>query len=177
MRSLMITGHRPTKLGGYNNIAQHTAIQKTLEYYIYEFYTKYNCTEFISGGAIGADQIFAKAVIFIRDTYSFADMTLVIAKPFPSQSSKWPVQSRQEFEGICAKADTVLDVSDDPYSPAKMQIRNVWMVDRVKSTKGTCIALYDGSGGGTNNCIKYAQSAGVQVMVIHPMTLVNKYLV
>jgi len=163
-----VTGHRPDKLpGGYNS--QH----KELEDKLYEVCVRYynaNYRTFISGGAIGTDQIFARAVIRLKASYP--DARLIIARPFPSQDRKWFQSSKNEFKWICDRADQVVDVSPDPYSPAKMQIRNIWMVDRSHTT----LAVYNGSGGGTKNCIDYALSRSNWVVVIDPVSLVETLL-
>lgn len=39
------------------------------------------------------------------------------------------------------------------YSPAKMQVRNMWMVEYSDAV----LALWDGTTGGTGNCVEYAR--------------------
>ncbi|RLI53077.1 MAG: hypothetical protein DRP09_16600 [Candidatus Thorarchaeota archaeon] len=120
---------------------------------------------FISGGALGTDQLAAKAVLNLKKEGRPAH--LIIARPFPSQSSKWPAPSRQVLEILCNKADQVVDVSPDPYSPQKMQVRNEWMVDN----SNTVMAVWGGAKkGGTWNCIQYAAAQGKVPMWLDPFT-------
>lgn len=156
-KTVAFTGHRPTKLGGYdesNPIAVYvkTELRKEIERFIEEGFTT-----FISGGALGVDQMAAEIVIEKK-----AD--LIIARPFPSQHVKWIPSAQKRFFAILAQARDVIDVSPDPYQIWKMQTRNIWMVDH----SSFLIAVYDGSGGGTGNCIEYAQKIGRPIRVINP---------
>jgi len=170
-KTACFTGHRPNKLGGYNGEravkiqdgifnSLTSAIQKAVES---------GFDAFISGGALGVDQIAAEAVLYVKPKYP--NIKLIIAKPFPSQSNRWPKNTQIEFEDLCSRADEVIDVSDDPFSPEKMQIRNEWMVDKSAAV----IAVYNGGGGGTNNCVKYAQKTFKPILLINPYTLIEKW--
>ena len=163
--AVCVTGHRPKGLpGGYQGDPVFTQFMDdiVLNYY----YSGYKT--FISGGAIGTDQIFAEAVIKLKNRG--IDVELIIAQPFPSQASKWPDQSQQRFAAICQRADLVFSVCNDPYSPSKMQIRNEWMVDNAI----TVLAFWNGKkSGGTWNCVNYAlhgRAIKKVVQVVHPFT-------
>jgi uncharacterized phage-like protein YoqJ len=121
--------------------------------------------EFISGGAVGIDQIAAQQVLKLK-------LYLIIAKPFPSQDKVWPAGIKQRFERICKSASELVHVSPDPYTPAKMQIRNEWMVDH----SDVVIAVFGGSSGGTANCVKYARDSGKRVLKIDAMTLEETWM-
>ncbi len=45
-----------------------------------------------------------------------------------------------------------------------MQVRNEYMVDRADLV----LALWNGTPGGTGNCVRYARTRGVPVFVIDP---------
>lgn len=59
-------------------------------------------------------------------------------------------------------------VSDEEYKPWLMQKRNEFMVDRVD----TVLAVWDGSDGGTGNCVKYAKKIGKHMLRLLPDSLV-----
>ena len=163
--AVCVTGHRPKGLpGGYKGDPVFTQFMNDIVRNYYEA----GYRTFISGGALGTDQIFANAVILLKDKYPEAE--LIIAKPFPSQASKWPEKSRRAFELICSRADLVVDVCNDPYSPSKMQVRNEWMVDHSL----TVLAFWNGEKkGGTWNCIDYAINGPhtrKTVQTVHPFT-------
>jgi uncharacterized phage-like protein YoqJ len=50
------------------------------------------------------------------------------------------------------------------YSAAKMQIRNEYMVNACDKL----IAVWDHTPGGTENCVKYAQSINKDIIYIDP---------
>lgn len=161
--AVCITGHRPPGLpGGYNGSKE---LNDFIRAVVSQFYAQGYKT-FISGGALGADQIFAEAVIDIKSLHD--DIELIIARPFPSQASQWPRSSQVKFDGICDKADIVIDVSPDPYHPMKMQTRNEWMVDH----SSCIIALWNGKeSGGTWNCLSYVRKTIKPIYHINPHTL------
>jgi uncharacterized phage-like protein YoqJ len=126
---------------------------------------------FISGGAFGIDQYFAESVLICR-TFT-PNIELIVAKPFPSQDSRWPAKSQKRFSEICNAASSVINVSDDPYSPAKMQTRNKWMVNH----SSLVLAVWSGKEhGGTWNCIQYARAQGKNIYHLNPITLETKNL-
>jgi uncharacterized phage-like protein YoqJ len=166
-KAVHFTGHRKIA-GTYEGPAQ----DKLMEFLskLVQEWSAVGWTTWISGGAIGVDQIAMDAV---RWAMTFgAPAKLVIARPFPSQASKWPHASQARFAELC-KFGEVIDVSPDPYTPQKMQIRNIWMVDNACVT----IAVWDGKeSGGTWNCIQSAKQKGNKILHIHPTTLENKWL-
>lgn len=138
------TGHRPDKLGGYGKeAAQHlrAVATKALKYM--------NPDAVISGMALGWDTALAQAALTLR-------INLIAAIPFEGQEKMWPEESRLMYKKIISRADDVRYICDPGYAPWKMQRRNEWMVDHSHGV----IALWDGSEGGTGNCIRYAQKVG-----------------
>ena len=75
------------------------------------------------------------------------------AVPFYGQESMWPESSQEEYNKLLKVAKDVVYICDKGYAPWKMQIRNEWMVDHCD----TVLALWNGTDGGTANCIRYAQ--------------------
>lgn len=141
------TGHRPNKLGGYSVKVESRLI------YLAESYLSENKPDFvISGMALGWDLALAEASI--RQSIPF-----IAAVPFKGQESVWPKKSRDLYNEILNQAKDVVYVSDPGYSSYKMQIRNKWMVDKCN----ILLALWDGSEGGTGNCVRYANEVGREV--------------
>lgn len=135
------TGHRPTKLGGYGK-----AIEARLQAFARGYLGVARPTKTISGMALGWDMAFAKASLDLN-------IPFIAAVPFEGQESMWPAESQREFNNLLARAIAVNVVSPGGYSGAKMQVRNEWMVDNCTRVA----ALWDGSPGGTGNCIRYAR--------------------
>lgn len=162
------TGHRPDKLGGYdrsNPIAVWVYTQLTTVI----IRAAGKGASFISGGALGVDQWAAEIVLDIG-------APLTIARPFPSQANKWPQASQSSYrmllERVRSSGGAIVDVSPDPYSVTKMMARNQYMVDHADHV----IAVWDGTPGGTGNCVNYAIDQHKGIYRINPQSRVCDWL-
>lgn len=161
------TGHRPNKLYGYDkdkdgNILIREKLKEAILYVIHN----HNAKTFISGMALGIDQWAAEIVLELKPYYPH--IKLVAAIPCADHSKAWPKQSQVEWNKIVDKADYVYLVSNKPYTSYCMQKRNEWMVNKSIGQ----IAVWDGTLGGTANCIRYADNVGkTKRITIHPKTL------
>jgi uncharacterized phage-like protein YoqJ len=116
-------------------------------------------TRFICGGALGVDWIAAEEVLKHKKAH------LILALPFLGYNSVWPRHTIEKFErNILGRANSVKCICDPPFEPIKMQIQNEWMVDQ----SDLVIAVWDGSGSGTANCVKYALKSDKPVYRINP---------
>lgn len=151
------TGHRPSKLGGYI-LPNPTYIKicKSIDATLREL----NPDQVISGMALGIDQWAANIAIKLN-------IPFIAAIPFEGQERKWPVASQKTFNALLKKAAGQTIVCPGSYSPDKMQIRNQWMVDRCD----ILIAIWDGSKGGTGNCVQYAEAVKKEIIRIDPTAL------
>jgi uncharacterized phage-like protein YoqJ len=86
------------------------------------------------------------------------------AIPFEGQEKAWPKQSQLTFHLLLKMAKEKVIVSEGGYSAYKMQVRNEWMVDRCDKL----IAIWDGTPGGTGNCVQYANSKNKEIIFINP---------
>ena len=68
------------------------------------------------------------------------------------------------YNSILARADKVVLVSDEEYKPYLMQKRNEYMVDETDKL----VAVWDGTAGGTGNCVNYARKVGKEIIRIFP---------
>lgn len=150
------TGHRPPKLGGYilPNPTYIKICQQTEKHLL-----DLKPEKIISGMALGYDQYLANIAIKL-------DIPFIAAIPFEGQEKKWPESSRQVYHKLLGKASEIVMISPPGYSAHKLQIRNEWMVDHCD----ILIGIWDGTAGGTANCIKYAQSKkkDSEIILINP---------
>lgn len=151
------TGHRPNKLGGfklpnpiYNYVCQQ--IEKTL--------LELKPEKVISGMALGVDQWAANVAIKLG-------IPFLAAVPFEGQERAWPEASQKVFHKLLDKAAEVVIVSEGGYAAFKMQVRNAWMVDHCDKL----IAVWDGTPGGTGNCVNYATSKDKEIIRINPSNI------
>ncbi len=151
---IAFTGHRPSSLGGYTipNDTYNKVITK-IESLLVELKPEL----VVCGMALGVDQWAAEICIKLG-------IPFIAAVPFIGQESIWPPESKDKYKELLAKASEVEIVSEGGYTPAKLQIRNCWMVDR----SDLIIAVFNGSSGGTANCIKYAKQQEKQIIIINP---------
>ncbi len=148
------TGHRPQKLGGFQ-LPNPTYIR--ICHRIEDTLRDLRPDKVISGMALGIDQWAA----FVAHRLG---IPFIAAVPFVNQEAKWPAPSQKLYLGLLKMASEVVIVSEGEYSPAKMQIRNEWMCNHCDKL----IAVWDGTPGGTGNCIKYAQSINREIIFIDP---------
>lgn len=153
------TGHRPDKLvSGGKRVGYTNAVLAALIGLAETELDLLKPDEVISGVALGWDT--ALAIAAIRK-----GIPLTCAVPFEGQESKWPQESQDRYNKILSKAKAVVVVSEGGYSAQSMQARNVWMVDRAQKI----LALWNGTPGGTRNCIDYAAKVAVPVRNVWPL--------
>lgn len=177
--AMMVTGHRKIVPEGWtgtpwpnpgnhaiithHNLVFHEIYQHIRTYALYE-QSAGRLPAFISGMALGADQLFAQAVIHLDDEN--IPRFLMAAVPFAGQESNWPKASQEIYRVILSRCNEIAHVCDPGYAPWKMQTRNCWMVDRAKYV----LALWDGKkSGGTWNCLGYAASRNRIIDQLNPM--------
>jgi uncharacterized phage-like protein YoqJ len=138
------TGHRPDKLGGYD---PHTMNQ------VFQFAERVlsanKPTEVISGMALGWDMALAQAAVNLGIPFR-------AYIPFVGQEQVWPSATRLYYKALLARAQETKICSTGGYTKASMQIRNQNMVDDCD----VVAALWNGSDGGTSNCLSYAMFVG-----------------
>lgn len=156
---MCVTGHRPNKLYGYD---LSNPQWQNLKEQFKKILKENNCEEAITGMALGVDTVFALAVLELKS--EGYDIKLHCAIPCKNHSCKWIKESVDQYNDILSKADIVKLVSDEEYKPWLMQKRNEYMVDLADKI----IAVWDGSNGGTANCVKYAEKCGKEIIKIAP---------
>jgi uncharacterized phage-like protein YoqJ len=135
------TGHRPPKLGGYTTYAWQRLLltaERAIELL--------EPDQIITGMALGWDQALATQALEMGIPY-------IAAVPFKGQENMWPESSKRQYHHLLHYAHSVITVCEGGYSAASMQRRNEWMVNNCH----VVLALWDGSAGGTANCVNYAK--------------------
>lgn len=146
----MVTGHRPIKLGGYGPSLIQQRIRAWLRTELLEAVVGRMGVVAVSGMALGVDQWFAEEAIHLC-------IPLDCYLPFAEQSTRWPRAAQVHYQSLLDRARAIIVVSKGGYSPAAMQRRNESMVDAAQRH----LAVYDGSPGGTRNCVEYGKRRGV----------------
>lgn len=149
------TGHRPNKLGGYGNSAAENVYLTARKALL-----QLKPAKVISGMAMGWDMALAEAAVDLG-------IPFCAAIPFGGQESRWFPETVKRYHELVGKAETVEYVSDPGYAAWKMQVRNEWMVNHCDLV----LALWDGSTGGTGNCIAYAEKVDKPIANVWDMYL------
>ena len=157
MFTVCITGHRPSKLFGYDI---HSSLYDTLRTEISKRLVAL-CDKFqeiccISGCALGTDTIFIEECQKLVDAGYKIHIKLAI--PCRNHDKCWSLDDRQRFKEMVTKYDHHY-VVNGPYITTCLQLRNRYMVDN----SDLVLAVWDGSPSGTGNCVKYAQFRGKRV--------------
>ncbi|MNH75645.1 hypothetical protein D3C73_278950 [compost metagenome] len=176
-KSVCFTGHRPNKLGDCYSLTgdQSKYIKNKLKPILIDLIENEGIERFISGGAIGFDQIAFWTVNGLKKTY-YPDIKNIVAVPFRNQAIKWSDRETQQwYKRMLETADEVIYVDElheyrvdgviaGDYHVAKMQKRDEYMVDNSRIV----VAAHDGSKGGTGNCVRYARKAGKTIYTLKP---------
>jgi uncharacterized phage-like protein YoqJ len=194
VRTLAVTGHRPEKLYGYDfTDPRYEALSRKIGELVANAYA-HSYRQFISGCALGADMLFAEAVIELRQKVSAADPAyLTSAVPYITQAEHWPAEARQRWLDILKRSDLTyltnakreiryLEVvkhldslrhgksthpPTEDYERRFLLDRNQWIVDRANSV----LVIWDGKPSGTADCVRRAQERGIKVVRLDPVTL------
>lgn len=151
-----VTGHRPDKLGGYTNVAAHCRVQIAIR----EALKGLGATKGISGMALGVDTLFTKACVILN-------IPFIAAVPFAGQERVWNQESQKEYNQLLELAEEVVTVCEGGYASWKMQKRNQWTVDHCDVLLG----VWDGTAGGTCNCLRYAERVSKPMYLIRIQTI------
>lgn len=159
---ICVTGHRPDKLFGYDLSDQRYILLKER---FKEILKENECTEAITGMAIGTDLLFAMAVLELKmEGYP---ILLHCAVPCLEQEKFWNKKDKERYHQIIKQADKITMVTNEKYTKNCMQKRNQFMVDLSDEV----IAVWDGSNSGTKNCVDYAVYKKKEIIRIHPSYL------
>jgi len=162
---VMFTGHRPPRLGGWDEANLTAAAVKAWLRLAVSEEVSGGARSFVSGAALGTDQWGAEAVLGAMA--ASPDVRLCLAIPCDGYDGRWPRESRDRLAAIRAKASEAVVVCPGPYAAYKNLVRDQWMVDRSRRV----LAVYDGSpDGGTAHTIRMALKAGLDVRRFNPAT-------
>jgi uncharacterized phage-like protein YoqJ len=150
------SGHRPNKLGGFS-VPNPTYLYVCQQ--IQQRLKQLQPAKVISGFALGYDQWLANIAIKLG-------IPVIAAIPFQGQENAWPASSQRTYRSLLNKVSETFIVCQGSYAAWKLQRRNEWMVDHCD----LLLACYDGTIGGTHNCIQYAKSINRSIVVINPKT-------
>jgi len=145
------TGHRPKRLGNeYNGIGPYSDYIR----HKVELGLKWaGATDVITGMALGYDQILAEVALAMR-----LRVHAYVPGGCDQQTNRWVTDSKRRYRQIIDRCYSVTPVPDRGLYSETLDRRNHEMVKACH----ILMACYDGTGGGTANCISYALGCGFQ---------------
>jgi uncharacterized phage-like protein YoqJ len=143
---ISFTGHRPDKIFGKEKYIFEEIEKKLVEL---------KPDKIISGMAVGVDQIAACVAVKLS-------IPFIAAVPFEGQEKIWPKEAKAHYNHLLSKTTEIKIVCEGGFTAWKFQKRNEWMVDN----SDILIACWNGSSGGTANCVKYAEKIKKEIIYI-----------
>ncbi len=155
------TGHRPSKLSGYSAEDNKELLWRIRDEIVNHIENK-GVNTFINGCAIGIDLWSAKIVLKLKEIYP--NIKLISAVPCKNQYKMWQQKDVLLWWEVINNSDEIVYTSEEDYKPYLMQIRNEWMCNKSDFV----IGVWDGTSGGTGNCVKYAEKVKKEITIINP---------
>jgi hypothetical protein len=153
--TVMVTGHRPQHLRPDARLW----VRAELDRLACKLRDEHGTTVGISGMAIGADLWWADSVVK-------AGLDLHAHVPFPQQPSRWPDESKAEWDRLLGLATHTVTYGAH-YDVGLLHARNRGMVN----ASGQVLAVWvSGQGGGTRAAIEYAVRQGLRPTWLDPET-------
>jgi uncharacterized phage-like protein YoqJ len=147
-----ITGHRPPAIGGYKT---PNPIYDTIVYGLAEAFNTFKPSYVLTGMSLGVDQWAAEICLNM-------DIPFVAVIPFEGQDKMWPPHSQSKYHWLLQKAVQKIVVSQGAFEPWKMQKRNEYLINNCHQV----IAVWNGTPGGTSNCLAYAIKVGKPIYYV-----------
>lgn len=176
---IVVTGHRPKKLNNCYNINDkiYIDIARQMRRFILSKMKELKNNEkiiMVSGMALGIDTIWALVALKLKKQYpNIVELECFV--PCKDHSSNWFSETdKRRHADILKEADKV-NIADYEYKkdgPKVMQIRNIAMINSLEENSEDCVlAVWDGTNGGTGNCVKSAEKKNIDVFKLHPFKL------
>lgn len=158
--SIMVSGHRPGKLGGYTVNPIASRIRRELHDIMAKTRHRFDCCVGITGMAQGVDQWFAEVCRDLSIPY-------IACIPFPGQERLWPPDAQHHYRQLVADAFEVRvgpSARTKPDVIAALHRRNSDMVSGCHAA----IAVWDGSSGGTADAVRKLTDLGRPLLRLDP---------
>ncbi len=114
---------------------------------------------FLSGGALGYDQI--SALIIIAKRNAGANIKLILVLPCKDQDKYWSEKEKTQYQEVLNGADEIIYTSQE-YTDDCMKIRNKKLVEMAD----VCLCALKRQRTGTAQTVRFAEEKGIEVINI-----------
>lgn len=152
------TGHRPDKIGGYDeNNALRIQIKQDIRYFLRGQLNETPDLTVLVGGALGVDTDVARECWRLGIPY-------ILCAPCRNQDARWNNTSRATYRTMSELASEIIYVYDGDYKTSQCLFdRNQYMVDNSDKL----VAVWNGDKfGGTWSCMSYAKRVNKPITYI-----------
>jgi uncharacterized phage-like protein YoqJ len=130
-RLVLVAGHRPGELGGYDDNPVSDGVRARLVELLAAMRDVDGPFTVVSGLRLGAEQLGAEAALE-------AGLPLVAVLPYPEPDSPWPPASRRRFAGLVAQAKKSITLARKPPTSKQgagiaLGKRDDWLAGQVDS--------------------------------------------
>jgi len=163
---VMVTGHRPQEIGGYQ-VPNPTEqwIRLNLRNLLGGLLARHGASlRAVTGMAIGVDMIYAEEALSLG-------IPIWAALPIATQESRWPDSSKERYRDVLRQAERVVQVwEEEGYAAPSLLVayllRNQWMLDNSEGA----LAVWNGKEkGGTYDAVKRLRKAGRKFVHLDPV--------
>ncbi len=114
---------------------------------------------FISGGALGFDQMAGALIASIKEMGTRPNIKLIMVLPCRDQEKLWTDKQKEEYGYLLESADEVVYISEQ-YIHDCMKKRNYYMVEH----SAFCICALLKNNSGTGQTVRYAESKNLNII-------------
>ncbi|MBR5495938.1 MAG: DUF1273 family protein [Oscillospiraceae bacterium] len=153
------TGHRPESFEDYDEESDTIIGVKHKLYNQIKNAISQGYAYFVGGGARGVDIWVGETVTELKKIYPHIKLVTII--PHENQAKSWSQSWQNRYDNLMQNSDFVSVISAG-FSYASFHIRNRFLVDH----SSLLIGVYNGTKGGTQSTIEYAQKQQKQIIII-----------
>jgi len=163
-RLVLVAGHRPAELGGYDANPVAAGVRQRLAETLEAMVEVDGPLAVVSGLRLGAEQLGAEAALD-------AGLPLVVVLPYPEADKPWPAESRRRFAELRAAAG--VDITLEAKAPATKQQagaalgrRDAWLARQVDSA----VVVWDQEDDAVGRLVRSLEDhlGSDQVLLVHP---------
>lgn len=151
---LAVTGHRPKAFD--NDYTLRGPVWDPVWVWLNDRLDQHRPRFVFIGMALGVDTVAAEICVSRGQPF-------VACVPFVGQQERWHREDQERYVRLLAAAAHVKIISDGGYKSWKMIKRNHFMVDAAHVSGGSLLAVWNGNGSGTGECVEYAERTGCPI--------------